>query len=235
MDEQQWLSSTDPSPMLSFLRDSGHLSERKARLFAVACCRRIWHLLPEDGSRRAVAAAELFADGLTGPEELQAAAEGASEATESSFDDSPRAEFGAYSHAAMAAWYLVNDPNSCDAKEVVSWVVGATACDWDDPEFEKEAQAHLLRCVFGRLPARPLLALAHPLLDWHGGAVPKLAQAIYEERSLPSGHLDPARLVVLADMLEEASCNDADLLSHLRGPGPHVRGCWAVDLVLGRE
>jgi hypothetical protein len=52
---------------------------------------------------------------------------------------------------------------------------------------------------------------------------------------MPSGHLDPARLAVLADALEDAGCADADLLGHLRGPGPHIRGCWAVDLLLGKE
>jgi hypothetical protein len=41
-----------------------------------------------------------------------------------------------------------------------------------------------------------------------------------------------ARLVVLADALEEAGCQDWEFLAHLRGPGPHVRGCWALDLIL---
>ena len=62
-----------------------------------------------------------------------------------------------------------------------------------------------------------------------------LAQTAYEERVLPGGHLDPARLAVLADALEEAGCTDAEILDHLRGPGSHVRGCWALDLVLGKE
>ena len=61
-----------------------------------------------------------------------------------------------------------------------------------------------------------------------------LAQAAYDQRTLPAGHLDPARLAVLADALDEAGCTDADVLNHLRGPGPHVRGCWAVDLLLGK-
>ena len=55
------------------------------------------------------------------------------------------------------------------------------------------------------------------------------------DRQLPEGTLDPARLAVLADALEDAGCSDADLLSHLRSPGPHVRGCRALGLVLGRE
>jgi hypothetical protein len=62
-----------------------------------------------------------------------------------------------------------------------------------------------------------------------------LAQAAYEQRELPAGTLDLTRLAVLADALEEAGCDQADLLGHLRGPGPHVRGCWAVDLVLGKS
>jgi hypothetical protein len=57
---------------------------------------------------------------------------------------------------------------------------------------------------------------------------------VYDERELPSCHLDAARLAVLADMLEEAGCTDPLLLGHLRGPGPHLRGCWAVDLLLGK-
>ena len=62
-----------------------------------------------------------------------------------------------------------------------------------------------------------------------------LAQAAYDERELPSGTLDATRLAVLADALEEAGCPDRTILDHLRGPGPHVRGCWAVDLLLGKS
>jgi hypothetical protein len=62
-----------------------------------------------------------------------------------------------------------------------------------------------------------------------------LARAAYEERSLPSGTIDPARLAVLADALEDSGCNDPALLGHLRGPGPHVRGCWALGHVLTKS
>jgi hypothetical protein len=92
----------------------------------------------------------------------------------------------------------------------------------------------LLRCVFG-CPFQPPPSLDAPLLNWNDGAAVKLAQAIYEERSIPSGHLDAARLAVLADMLEEAGATDAQLLSHLRSAGPHVRGCFAVDAILGKS
>jgi hypothetical protein len=64
--------------------------------------------------------------------------------------------------------------------------------------------------------------------------VRKLAQAAYDDRRLPSGVLDPARLTVLADALEDAGCADAAILAHCRRPGEHVRGCWVVDLLLGK-
>jgi hypothetical protein len=85
----------------------------------------------------------------------------------------------------------------------------------------------LFREVVGN-PFRPAPALDPAWLSWNGGTVPKLAEAIYDERAFD-------RLPVLADALEDASCADPDLLGHLRGPGPHVRGCWVVDLLLGKE
>jgi hypothetical protein len=87
--------------------------------------------------------------------------------------------------------------------------------------------------VFGN-PFRPV-AVNHACLAWHGGVIPALAQAVYDERELPSGHLEAARLAVLADMLEEAGCSDPQLLGHLRSPGPHVRGCWPLGRLLGKD
>jgi hypothetical protein len=72
-------------------------------------------------------------------------------------------------------------------------------------------------------------------LTWNNRTIPRLAEAAYQNRQLPSGHLDRTRLGVLADALEETGCSDPHLLDHLRGPGPHVRGCWSVDLILGKE
>jgi hypothetical protein len=102
-------------------------------------------------------------------------------------------------------------------------------------DVEGNAQATLLRDIFGNL-FRPPPAINPAWLTWGNGTVKQLAQAVYEERALPSGHLDPARLAVLADALLDAGCpQDHALLLHLRGPGPHVRGCIAVDRLTGRE
>jgi hypothetical protein len=96
-------------------------------------------------------------------------------------------------------------------------------------------QTDLLRDIFGSLPFHPLSPVDKAWLAWNDGLIPKLAQASYEERKLPEGTLDVARLAVLADALLDAGCTDAELLAHLRSPGPHVRGCFAADWVLGRE
>jgi hypothetical protein len=84
----------------------------------------------------------------------------------------------------------------------------------------------LLRDVFGN-PFRRVTV--DPVwLTWNDGTVVKLAEGIYGDRGFD-------RLPVLADALEEAGCQDADILGHCRRAGPHVRGCWIVDLLTGRN
>src|SRR5262249_21328309 len=90
----------------------------------------------------------------------------------------------------------------------------------------------VLRDVLGNpfhlsLPVAPVLRKGNGHMSLH------LAQAAYDDRRLPSGNLDPGRLGVFADALEEAGCTDTALLGHLRSPGPHVRGCYALDALLG--
>jgi hypothetical protein len=85
------------------------------------------------------------------------------------------------------------------------------------------AQANLLRDIIGN-PFRP--ATINPA--WRTPTAVQLARAIYEGR-------DFAALPVLADALEEAGCDNADILAHCRQGGEHARGCFAVDAVLGRQ
>jgi hypothetical protein len=94
----------------------------------------------------------------------------------------------------------------------------------------KDNRSRILRDIFGPLPFRPV-ALPPTCQT---PTVVALAQAAYDNRLLPAGTLEPARLAVLADALEEAGCDDADILTHLRQAGVHVRGCWVTDLLLGK-
>jgi hypothetical protein len=96
-----------------------------------------------------------------------------------------------------------------------------------------DRRARLLRDIFGN-PFRPSPPVPPAVLRWNDATVPRLAQAIYDERQLPAGTLDAGRLAVLADALLDAGCEDEELVRHLREPGLHVRGCWAVDVILGR-
>jgi hypothetical protein len=199
--EADWNNSTEPQKMIEALRASGKASDRKLRLFAVACCRRLLHLLPEWRHRRHVEVAELYADGKAGEEELGGA----------------RTQW---------PWGFSLDPGPGSEPDDLTWLASDRAA-------EVAAQAGLVRCIFN--PFRPLPQLPASLLQWHDGIIPKMANAIYDERDLPSGHLRSDRLAVLADGLQDAGCEDAELLGHLRGGGVHVRGCWGVDVVLGRQ
>jgi hypothetical protein len=228
MTEADWLACTDPTPMLEFLR--GKASDRKLRLFAVACWRRIWPLLSDERSRRAVEVAEQFADGLLSEPELRrshfAADKAASEAAYPSY--------APYSQADPAAAYAASAATS-------QWplnVVGQTACAASNASFccfrseasadaaraaELREQCHLLCDIFGPLLLRPVAF--DPF--WLTSTVKQLAGAIYDYHAFDC-------LPVLADALEEASCTNPDILAHCREPGPHIRGCWVLDLILGK-
>ena len=182
---------------------------RKPRLFACACCRRIWNWLDEpDGA--AIEIAERYADGLAKYSELSAV--------------------GLRSPPVDAALNL--HPESV-ANRVCELVYQNAATQSGDTEQgriearqERIQQVKLLREMFGNPFRSP--ELDAPLLGWNDQTVPKIAAAIYDERAFD-------RMPILADALEDAGCDDADILRHCREPGQHVRGCWVIDLLLGKE
>jgi hypothetical protein len=110
------------------------------------------------------------------------------------------------------------------AASAVSFAHGSVHTAW---ESERRAQVALVRDIFGN-PFRPPPAIDPTWLSSNDGHVFKLATAIYNDRAFD-------RLPALAAALEAAGCKDAESLDHLRRPGPHVRGCWAVDAVLGKS
>jgi hypothetical protein len=228
-DEAAWEGGSDPGEMLFILQTLCGPGPRQLRLFGCACCRTAWADLPEAG-RAAVAAAEGYADGRVGGADLRRAHQAAVGAALQGgpwpwwrrlWEGEPWRSPLWGRRAGTAA--LVTHPN---IRRMIREVVAAL---WS-PRRRRRRPVELLRDVFGN-PFRPVEV--NPA--WRTADVVRLAEAAYEERALPAGALSPDRLAVLADALEDAGCADADLLGHLRGPGPHVRGCWAVDLLTGRS
>jgi hypothetical protein len=244
VDESEWLRGTDPRPMLKFLR--GRASDRKRRLFGVACCRTVWDLLTDERSRKAVEVMERYVDGQATEGEWGAARSAIEEQL-----DTPRhprdsvlpvtriETTEAATLASRASWVLTLR----GAETSISWVsvivgwtkakaLGFSRQDLNNMAFrdamsrERSIQTDLLRDIFGPLLFRPV-TVDPSWLEWNGGTVLHLAQSIYEARRFGD-------LPILADALEDSGCSDLDILGHLRSPGPHVRGCWVVDLVLGK-
>jgi hypothetical protein len=230
MTESDWATCREPQLMLAFVRERGRASDRKLRLFACACCRRIWQLLPDEPCRRAVELSEQYADGWGARRDLAKAGRAAclsrspesAQAVDAAASTTSHKAFTAAEHAALT---------SPAARAAPLYRAGpASYSRWGEMlQAETQRLPALLRCIFGN-PLSP--AVVEP--GWMTAEAVALTQAAYDERHLPSGHLDPQRLAVLADALEEAGCAEAELLGHLRGEGPHWRGCWAVDLILGK-
>ena len=224
MTEAEWDACADPKPMLEFLE--GKLSDRKLRLFAVACSQRIGRWLVDERGWTAINVADRFADGLA-TEEERVAAQCAAHA-DAIYD--PEME-GILLSLTCAAYTLYIPANQAAH---ATFAYGTLVCQSGlrVPEAiaakstERVALASLLRCIVG--------SLFHPIavdaswLAWNDGTVHKLAQAIYNDRA-------HERLPLLADALEDAGCTDAAILSHCREQGEHVRGCWVVDLLLGKS
>ena len=275
----EWSAAVDPEAMLGAVLPAA--SDRRRRLLAVACCRRVegwfvgYAIAPRDDDyRRAVATAERFADGAATPAELAEACEDADDSAlanhpyrdeswtapelrKVTFGDDPGwparllAEIDEEDYpdldtdpAALDAWLAAEeDAQDClrtsldplrdvasrdmlRAGETIGRQILLIVRDFGGRAREAEeraAQAALIRDIFGD-PFPP------PAFDpgWSPPAVTALAETIYEEKAFD-------RMPALADALEAAGCRDPAILAHCRGPGPHVRGCWVLDRVLGKE
>ncbi len=234
MTEREWQSCGRLWELMGFVQH--RLSDRKRRLFAVACCRRQGHHLLDPRSRQAVEVAERFALGRATEEERR-------QAEDDAFDphvllresrlllDAPvlwsrQAELLTQSAALTVARgiYYAEDAADYARKAVLAdeggWLVEAD---------EERAQCRLLRELLGPSVFRPV-AVEPAWRAYNDGAALQLARWIHEARAFDL-------LPILGDALEEAGCTSADVLDHCRSTPPeeHVRGCWVVDLVLGEE
>jgi hypothetical protein len=260
MTEKQWRRCANAQRILDCLLD-GPYSPRKLRLFAVACCRRLGRRVADERLREAVRVAELYAEGRATPAQLQSARSAAELVSDELFPASPAdlaagacasaAEPSAGGAARAAALWAAL---SCDARlcsgdveqETLAqagafiakglWNLGVFAgklalalalrhrC-WDEVA-ECRAQAQLLHDIVGnpfrRDPVPP------SWLRWNDACLPRLAGTIYDQEMF-------ALMPILADALEDAGCANPEVLGHCRTPGVHVRGCWVLDLILGKS
>jgi hypothetical protein len=219
MTEAEWLDCAEPLAMLKFLK--GRADKRRCLLFACACERRLWG--HPDCERKKVEVTESYADGQATAADLlpilsDAGYEGVSLTDLTGMDPLEWAEWESERAAEYAANIEQHGPPSHASGNEQAWD--------DSYAAERTAHASLLREVFGN-PFRPT-RIEPSWLTWNHGTVVKLAQSIYHERSFDN-------LPVLADALEEAGCTDPDILNHCRQAGEHVRGCWVLDLVLGKQ
>lgn len=240
-DESWWLTCTsEPVAMLELLEEKA--TPRKLRLFACACCRRVWHLLPDKRSRQAVERAEQFADANISDAERVLAAQLAAEAmtewrgklaattvqTESGIAfTEERSRLGPLYAASAAAWYAVYYHDEAVITAACDACDNAAAAICDDPALagkegcsEDGPQCELVRCIFGN-PFRPV----HVEPSWQTEKVISLARRIYDDRAFE-------RIPELGTALQEAGCREQAVLAHCQPGSLHARGCWLLDLLL---
>lgn len=249
MKETEWLTCNDPQKLLQF--QAGRASERRLRLFAVASCRRIYHHLTERG-RDAIDFSERLADEPQLYDDLRFRSDPygpysfsshlhAGEAVMATAPPSMRNTVATVAHRVLLHLAIFTGNTALKS----SYEGDPTADAWrSDPTFraavlsqyspsrraaeacERQCQISSIRDIFGN-PFRPVTQ--NPSwMAWNDGTVGNLAQTIYDERRFEN-------LPILADALEEAGCTNSDILGHCREPGSHGRGCWVVDLLLGKE
>jgi hypothetical protein len=212
MTEEEWLTSTDSPAMLDFLSGS---ENRKLRLFACACCRRVWDLLSDKRSRVAVRKLEEFADNMEDSRLRRDAYNIANAAFRDIRDSWQNANWSAACAVVCAAYPTVplNLYGNLETALEISEKL--------DRQAMRQMEANILRHLIPN-PFRPVsLAPA-----WFTSDVLALARGIYDDRAFD-------RMPILADALQDAGCTNDDVLNHCRDAQQvHVRGCWVVDLLL---
>jgi hypothetical protein len=229
VNEELWLHGT-PHKMLSALRrlqvrSQRPVDERKFRFFALSCCRLAWPALVDERSRRAVDVAERALTGMASPDEFDVATVGAVAARD----------------AAAASYALGRSADTHGAMIATSVVASVIESGYDQSHMARVRDALAFRGIkrpgsvligqyaqrlheiFGN-PFRPV----SPAREWRTDTVVSLAQQMYAAHEFSA-------MAILADALQDAGCNNEDVLNHCRDTSAtHVRGCWVVDLLLGK-
>ncbi|HLW68939.1 MAG TPA: hypothetical protein VKS79_26745 [Gemmataceae bacterium] len=241
MTESEWTKNDNAWEMLEFVNSK--ISERKARLFGIWCCKHVGHLLTDQSSRAAIEVAERYVERLASKIELKRAKRAA---------ETRVAELDYQFHIEWESWQRQGYRNRSDldtverqrdaARTMVelthrNGVVVAVRAIWSgvqsalrdrpiDSQVFRHNAGDALRDIFGS-PFHQSFVDPDWLL-WRGGTVPKLAQTIYDDHRFDL-------LAILSDALQEAGCTRREILEHCSSVKPHVRGCWLIDLLLHKE
>lgn len=230
--EEEWLNETHPFDMLRWWEYyRGKPSARKQRLLACACCRLISHLMTNDVLRQAVETAEAYADGLASEEELaqlynQALAVGLARCEVPGQTSEDSSEKASVADSCADSWRVAHAAASAGGPDdgLLGNAIHYAAQDGGrGRDTEDRGQAALIREILGCPLWEPVVGFTWRTMD-----VLALARGIYDERAFD-------RMPILADALEDAGCDADSILEHCRRDGPHVRGCWVVDLILDRS
>jgi len=212
MTEAEWLACTDPWPMLAHL--DGKVDARRVRLMRVAAARSAWPEFSDERHRAAVEVGERYADGLSTDAERDAHMHELygmfGQGGEFSRLDTPSFELRCLALA------CVNTPRVARLNDGASWSIGV--------KHTSDRLPSIIRDIFGN-PFRPPVEFPR---GWRTDKAMSLARQMYESR-------DFSAMLILADALHDSGCDNANILDHCRGPGPHVRGCWVIDSILGKE
>lgn len=227
--EAEWLAASDPRALLvGVARVQPPGWDRKLRLFACACWRQIGHLVGDPFRQAVLDVAERYADGQAGVAELASVRRG-------SMGVAAGTGMTAAWYAAQAAeWRLADSLQRARTPFIQDWKGWPPSLKtWLEVGREVQpvaqeqlhsGQCDLLREIFGN-PFRP--CRCNPVWRaWNDGCAVRIARTIYDERRF-------GELPIFADALLDAGCDSEEMLEHCRAARPHVRGCWALDLVLG--
>jgi len=217
MTEQEWLATTDPIPMLSFVE--GKASDRQLRLFVTACCSQVWSLLDHTPSKLAIDVASRYTDHQADRDELDAARR-----TVEGW------EYGYHLEKALASAVCQEPPHLV---QVIS-----NSEQLLTRQYEVERKVH--RAKAGTVPTPRYTAMIRDIIgnpfhavafasEWRTDTSLGLARHLYER-------LDFSIMPILADALQDAGCDSDEILNHCRDEGQvHVRGCWVLDGLLGKS
>jgi hypothetical protein len=237
MTEPEWLAATRPADLIEFIFFDTEVSDRRLRLFSCACAQRVCHLTVDEAFAGLVELAEAYADERVAADVLKAR----NSACTDRYRELHRSSSPAETFARMAAlrcgywaserkrdFYQPHDLDfpyplgaAQDAWGAVSHAGGDERGNQDGIR-EDQVQVAILQDIFGN-PFRPVTFLP----EWRTSTVLALAQQMYDSR-------DFGAMPILADALQDAGCDSENVLNHCRSGAVHVRGCWVVDLALGK-